>query len=177
MLSRPIKHQSTHRNPSPLLLSAKETQDYRFSRFFPSRYSLPAVNTFPPSIRPLHHPHPLHRPLWCVRCPPEVGRISEECSEPSLTHTNGKPCCSRLPWRWKPSHRNTEGESDSNQISLIYAQPFIRYNLADLGMKLDEKCSCGLHFPFNEANIRRVERRYSSFRGSSYLQPRRQIIF
>jgi phenylacetate-CoA ligase len=74
----------------------------------------------------------------------EVGKISRECNEHSYhTHHN------IIVQTTKDDETLFPGEEGEITVTNIanFAQPFIRYDLQDSGLILEDECSCGLPFP------------------------------
>ncbi len=83
----------------------------------------------------------------------EVGKISRECNEHSYhIHHN------IIVQTTKDGETLSAGEEGEITVTNIvnFAQPFVRYNLQDSGLVLEDECSCGLHHPLMKLTSGRV---------------------
>src|SRR4030067_3122600 len=84
----------------------------------------------------------------------EVGFLAAQCPERIIQHTEAD---TRFIEIIKNNQRAAQGEEGDIVVTNLtnYATPLIRYNLEDLGMLLDDECSCGSSFPLFKITLGR----------------------
>jgi phenylacetate-CoA ligase len=76
----------------------------------------------------------------------EVGRISSECVEQIGYHVSSDSIILEITKDGEIMSPGEEGEITITNLDNL-AMPFIRYNLEDFGILMDDECSCGCYFP------------------------------
>jgi phenylacetate-CoA ligase len=76
----------------------------------------------------------------------EAGTICQECVTHIGYHTLGESVIVEVTRNGETVSTGEEGEITVTNLD-NYATPSIRYNLEDLGVLIDDKCSCGKSFP------------------------------